>query len=232
MPIRSRTLRAGAATALAAVSVMACGPRGLAVIGPVGDPDTTAVQLRDETGLEDPLHIVFAWALNDQGQRVEGRGVARVEPPYRARLDLFLDNGETVISAALVDGELRLPPGSPDDILPPPDLMWGALGVFHPVGDARLVGGDRLEGEGVRLRYQYDDGREVHYRIVNDVLLALELVERGRVVQRVDVAPERAERYPLEATYRNLAEFRELRLVRESLAVVDAFDPEIWDPAQ
>jgi hypothetical protein len=232
MPIRSRTLRAGAATALAAVSVMACGPRELAVIGPVGDPETTAVQLRDETGLEDPLRIVFAWALNDQGQRVEGRGVARVEPPYRARLDLFLDNGETVISAALVDGDLRLPPGSPDDILPPPDLMWGALGVFHPVGDARLVGGDRLEGEGVRLRYQYDDGREVHYRIVNDVLLALELVERGRVVQRVDVAPERAERYPLEATYRNLAEFRELRLVRESLAVVDAFDPEIWDPAQ
>jgi hypothetical protein len=52
------------------------------------------------------------------------------------------------------------------------------------------------------------------------------------VVQRVDVAPERVARYPVEATYRNLAEFRELRLVRESLDVVGAFDPEIWDPAE
>jgi hypothetical protein len=232
MAIRSRLLRAGAATALAALSVAACRPPEPAVIGPVGDPETAAVQLRNETGLEDPLHIVFAWELNDQGQRVEGRGVARVEPPYRARLDLFLDNGETVIRAALVDGDLRLPPGSPDDILPPPDLMWGALGVFHPVGDARLVGADRLEGEAVRLRYQHEDGREVHYRIVNDVLRVLELLEGGHVVQRVDVAPERVERYPVETTYRNLAEFRELKLVRESLAVVDAFDPEIWDPAQ
>jgi hypothetical protein len=67
---------------------------------------------------------------------------------------------------------------------------------------------------------------------VNDVLRVLELLEGGHVVQRVDVAPERVERYPVETTYRNLAEFRELKLVRESLAVVDAFDPEIWDPAQ
>jgi hypothetical protein len=232
MPIRSRPLRTGVATAFAAAWVGACGPRELAVIGPAGDPEATAVQLRDETGLEDPLRIVFSWQLNDQGQRVEGRGVARVEPPYRARLDLFLDNGETVIRAALVDGDLRLPPGSPDDILPPADLMWGALGVFHPVGDARLVGADSLEGEAVRLRYRHADGREVHYRIVNDALRMLELVQGGRVVQRVDVAPERVERYPTEATYRNLAEFRELKLVRESLSLVDPFDPEIWDPAE
>jgi hypothetical protein len=198
----------------------------------VGDPESAALQLRDETGLESPLRIVFDWELNDAGQRVEGRGVARVEPPYRARLDLFLDNGETVISAALVDGELRLPPGSPDDILPPPDLMWGALGVFRPVGDARLVGADRLEGEAMRLRYQHEDGSEVHYRVVDGTLRVLELVERGRVVQRVDVAPERAERYPVEATYRNLTAFRELKLVRQSLSVVGAFDPEIWDPAE
>jgi hypothetical protein len=213
-------------------SVAGCRPGEPAVIGPVGDAETAAVQLRDETGLEDPLRIVFDWELNDQGQRVEGRGVARVEPPYRARLDLFLDNGETVISAALVDGDLRLPPGSPDDILPPPDLMWGALGVFRPVGDARLIGADRLEGEAIRLRYQHGDGREVHYRVRDGALRVLELVEGGHVVQRVDVSAERIERYPVEATYRNLAEFRELKLVRQSLSVVDAYDPDIWDPAQ
>jgi hypothetical protein len=227
-----RTARVGILLGTLIGAVGGCRPREPAVIGPVGDAETAAVQLRDETGLEDPLRIVFDWALNDQGQRVQGSGVARVEPPYRARLDLFLDNGETVISAALVDGDLRLPAGSPDDILPPPDLMWGVLGVFRPVGDARLIGADRLEGEAIRLRYQHDDGREVHYRVMDGALRVLELVEGGHVVQRVDVAAERVERYPVEATYRNLAEFRELRLVRQSLSVVDAFDPEIWDPAQ
>jgi len=202
------------------------------VIGPVGDPETEAAQLRDRTGLEEPLRIVFGWELNDAGQRVEGRGVARVEPPFRARLDLFLDNGETVISAALVDGELRLPPGSPDDILPPPDLMWGALGVFRPVGEARLVGADRLEGDGVRFRYGTGDRTEIHYTMQGGQLTALELLDRGRVVQRVDVRPERSARYPSEATYRNLSAFRELKLERESLTVVEPFDPEIWNPAE
>jgi len=37
---------------------------------------------------------------------VRGEGVARVEPPYRARLDLFR-NMETVSSAILVDDVLR-----------------------------------------------------------------------------------------------------------------------------
>jgi hypothetical protein len=220
------------ALVLAAAAPVACRPRELAVIGPVADPQTTARALGDDTGVEDPLRIVFGWELNDAGQRVEGRGVARIEPPYKARLDLFLDNGETVISAALVDGDLRLPPGSPDDILPPPDLMWGALGIFRPVGDAQLVGADRLEGDAVRLRYRHDDGREVRYQVEEGVLTALELLQGGRVVQRVDVAPERIERYPVEATYRHLGEFRELKLVRESISVVEAFDPEIWDPAE
>jgi hypothetical protein len=223
--------RACLTLALAAL-VAGCPPVGPAVIGPVGDPETEAAELRDRTGLEEPLRIVFGWELNDAGQRLEGSGVARVEPPFRARLDLFLDNGETVISAALVDGELRLPPGSPDDILPPPDLMWGALGVFRPVGQARLVGADRLEGDGVRFRYGTGERTEIHYTVLGGQLTALELLERGRVVQRVDVTPELAARYPTEATYRNLSAFRELKLERQSLTVVEPFDPDIWNPAQ
>jgi len=203
-----------------------------AVIGPVGDPEQAADELVGQTGLEEPLRIVFGWQLNDGGQRVEGRGVARVEPPYRARLDLFLDNGETVVSAALVDGELRLPPGSPDDILPPPDLMWGVLGIFHPLGEMRLLGADRLEGEGMRLRYGYPNGREIHFGVMQGFLSTLELLDDGHVVERVDVSSRREARYPLEATYRNLTAFRELKLVRESLAAVPPFDPEIWDPAE
>ncbi|MEX2048990.1 MAG: hypothetical protein WEB90_05380 [Gemmatimonadota bacterium] len=208
----------------------ACGPQRLAVLGPVAEPEAAANALRSGTELEEPLRIVFDWQLNEGGQRVRGQGVARVEPPYHARLDLFLDNGETVISAAMVDGDLRLPPGAPDDILPPPDLMWGALGVFRPHDGTRLLGGDRLEGEAVRLRYGYADGTELHYEVLAGVLRSLELVDRGRVVQRVELAPEAGDRYPVGATYRNVADFRELRLERTSLVVVGPFDPDIWDP--
>jgi hypothetical protein len=49
-------------------------------------------------------------------------------------------------------------------------------------------------------------------------------------VQRVELAPEGGDRYPVEATYRNVADFRELRLERRSLEVVGPFDPDIWDP--
>jgi len=217
--------------ALAALlACVACGPRQLAVIGPVADSQGAATELRDQTRLVEPLRIFFSWHLNEGGQRVNGRGVARVEPPFRARLDLFLHNGETVISAAMVDGEMRLPPGAPDDILPPPDLMWGALGVFRPHAGTRLLGAEELEGDATRLRYGYDDGTELHYEVVGGSLRTLELVDRGRVVQRVRLEPTQSDRYPVEATYRNMADFRELTLERDSLHVVEPFDPEIWDP--
>lgn len=218
------------ASLTAVALVVACHPPRPAVIAPIPDAEGAARALQDDTDLTEPLQIVFSWQLNDGGQRVRGRGVARVEPPYRARLDLFLDNGETVISAALVDQELRLPPGAPEDILPPPDLMWGALGVFRPQEGTRLVSGDRLEGQGVRLTYAYDGGTRLQYEAVDGVLRSLELLDGSYVVQRVDVSAEREDGYPTEATYRNLADFRELKLERESLQKHDPFEPSIWDP--
>ena len=154
------------AVAVATISTAAgCGPQRLSVVGPLGDPAATARSLRSGTGLEEPVRIDFRWRLNESGSRVSGVGVARIEPPHRARLDLFLDNDESVTAAALVDDELRLPPGAPDDILPPVQLLWGTLGVFRPTDDARLVGGDRLQGSAERLRYTYDDGTQLHYQV-------------------------------------------------------------------
>ena len=200
------------------------------MLEPIPDAQVSARTLEQETRLEGPLRIVFGWQLNEAGSRVSGRGVARVEPPYKARLDLFLGNGESVISAALVEGELRLPPGAPEDVLPPADLMWGALGVFRPEDHMQLVGGDRLEGEALRLRYRYGDGSELHYQAANGSLRSLELVRDGHVVQRVEVAPSDGTGYPVEATYRNMAAFRELKLTRESLQRVAPYPSGIWDP--
>jgi hypothetical protein len=219
------------ATLVAGIVLIAgCMPRRAAVVGPVPDVLGTASLLQNQTNLEDTIRIIFAWELNDAGVRVRGRGVARVEPPYKARLDLFLDNGESVIRAALVDGELRLPAGAPDDILPPPDLMWGTLGVFRPESDAELVGGDRLDNGLIRLRYRYLDGTELHYATADGVLRKLEMLSDGEVVQWVEVDPDEETRYPARATYRNLVDFRELKITRQQLDRVEAYPADIWDP--
>lgn len=232
---RGRSRRRFASTALVVLTAAlagACGPRRLDVVAPMPDAATTARGLERSTELVEPLQIRFAWHLNESGSRMDGLGVARVEPPYRARLDLFLENGETVLSAALVDGELRLPPGAREDILPPVDLMWGALGVFRPAAGAELVGGERLEGDAERLRYRRPSGGELHYEVADGTLRAVEVLQGDDVIEwvRVSGTAEGEGRHPTEATYRNLAEFRELRITRQELESVERFDPGIFDP--
>ena len=227
-----RTARRTVVLSLAAVVVVSgCATGRPAVVGPVPDARGAAVSLEEGTRLGEPLQIRFEWRLNEARQRHRGVGIARVESPYRARLDLFTDDLESVLSAVLVDGELRLPPGSREDILPPTDLMWGALGIFRP-HDVELLGGDELEDDGVRLRYAYADGTELHYESAQGQLRSLELLEDGHVVQRVEVTMEGGDRYPAEARYRNMSDFRELTNVRESLERVAPFDAAIWNPAQ
>lgn len=210
----------------------ACGPKRPAVIGPVANASTSASGLERGTRLEEPIRIDFTWELNEAGSRLKGRGVARAEPPYRARLDLFLDDGESVISAALVGDELRLPYGSREDILPPVDLMWGTLGVFRPVPDARLMAGERLEDGAERLRYRQMDGSELHYETAGGALRSVELLDGTTLVQWVRVAGAGSTRYPEVATYRNLTAFRELKITRTALRAAEAFDPDIWDPRE
>lgn len=218
------------AVALLVVAVAGCGPKQLQVLGPLDSPDAVAEAMVAETRLRGPTRIDFSWRLNEAGDRLSGVGVARVEPPYRARLDLFLGNGESVISAALVDDELRLPPGARDDVLPPVDLMWGTLGVFRPVEGARLLSGDRLS-EGARvLRYAYPGGEEVHFQLSNDAVRALEVLEGGSVVEWVRLEESDDGVYPRSVTYRNLVDFRELAITRTEVRAAESFDVGIWDP--
>jgi len=219
----------GSALILAAALLLSsCAQRRIVVVAPAVDPEQLALALEDHTGIERPIRVVFGWQLNEGGVRVSGRGVARVEPPYRARLDLFLGNGETVVRAALVDGELRLPPGAPDNILPPADLMWGVLGVFKPEQGISLVGADRLEGGDLQLRYRYEAGRELHYRVHEGRIGRMEILDGGHVVERVELEMAGQDRYPVNATYRNMAAFRELKMSRESVEAVEPFAPDIW----
>ncbi|MEQ9397719.1 MAG: hypothetical protein RJQ04_00990 [Longimicrobiales bacterium] len=225
VPLR-RILALGA---LAAVS--ACTPPPPAVVAPAVDPEQLALALEDRTSLDQPTRILFEWQMNEAGVRARGRGVARIEPPYRARLDLFMGSGETAARAALVDGDLRLAPGARRELLPPPDLLWGVLGVFRPEFGIELMGADRLEGGQHQLRYRYADGTELHFRVDEGRVRTMELRRGGHAVERVELELAEGERFPVEATYRNLADFRELRITRASVDVVEPYPPDIWDPS-
>lgn len=216
---------------LAGVSAQAaCAPTPVVYVSPPPNAEQVALALEDKTSLTEPVRIVFEWQLNEAGVRVKGRGVARIEPPYKARLDLFLGNGETVVRAALVDGDLRIPPGAPEGILPPADLMWGVLGVFRPLLGTELLGAERLDGEAVQLRYRYADARELRFRVVGGRVRTVETLQGGHAVERVELGLDDGSRYPVEATYRNLAAFRELKLTRQTVEQVESYPPDIWDP--
>ena len=225
-----RTLRVLLTVTLGPLVVSSCAARQVVIVAPAVNAEQTALRLEDHTSVAGPIRIVFDWELNEAGIRVKGRGVARVEPPYRARVDLFLSNGEPVLKAVLLGGTMILPPGSPRQILPPPDLFWGTLGVFRPDYGAELLGADELEEDALRLRYRYEDGQELHYRIEGGSLRRLELLDSGHVVQWVEVELNADSRYPAHATYRDLTSFRELKITRDRLDRVESYPPDIWDP--
>ena len=209
---------------------------------PAQDPDrlaevrAAALEAGRRTRPPRPGRLDFRWRAREPDFRGSGFGVARIEPPYRARLDLFLDNGEAVAIAALVDDELRIPESLPTGLVPPAPLLWAALGVFRPGGEAEMLQG-AFERNTVEVAYRLPDGRRIRFRLRDGALVDAELLERGSVVQRVFVSgsgggavhPGGAA-YPAEATYRNLADYRELELRLESVEHVDAFPRDIWWP--
>lgn len=200
------------------------GERPLAV-----PPSEVEAQLREATRPAAPIRLVFRWQLNERGSRLEGRGVARIEPPYRARLDLFTDNGETAARVALVDSDLRVPPGVDHRLIPPPALLWASLGVFHPATGAALLGGEAYDGGEIGLRYRLVDGREGRFFARGDTtLLEAELLDGGRAVERVTLEWDEGP-FPEGAVYRELSAFRELRVTLESSEHVESFSGEIWE---
>jgi hypothetical protein len=196
---------------------------------PTIDAQALALRLEARGQLAGPERILFEWSLSDRNARFRGRGVARLEPPYRARLDLFLANGETAVRAALVGDDLRLPPGAPVGFIPPAELLWGTLGVFKPSGDARLRGAEALADGRTALHYVRPDGIEVRYVVGETGVQEVERLRQGAVVEQLAVGTAGGGRYPSEATYRNLPEFRELRLTRQAVEQVESYPPDIWE---
>ena len=225
---------------LAAVALPGlAGVLGCAGFGRGGAPSlplpelNAAVRLAEQDSrIDRATQLTFTWRAREPDFRHDGLGVARVEPPDKARLDLFLDNGEIAAIAALVGDELRVPGSFPLELVPPPALLWAAFGVFRPGNGAQVLDGGRAAG-GLEVRLRLPGGDSVRYRLHEHGVAEAALLDGGAVVERVVVsAPREGSAYPSEATYRNLREYRELKLRLESFEHVEPFPPYIWDPGR
>jgi hypothetical protein len=224
-PGETRAAPLGAILMIMTLAAGACAtrqgpPSGIPV--PAEDVERIAAGNR----LRAPTHIVFAWTLQERDGRFTGQGVTRIAPPARARLDLFGPRGETYLIATMVDGRLHLPPGAPNVPLPPPELLWTALGVFEPPAGARLVDARR---DGTTLRVDYENGTDRwRFRFEDGRLRHAEWTGRGEGRRTVELSGTGDLGLPATAEYRDWLTFSELRLILGEAREVDAFPADIW----
>lgn len=207
-----------------------CASSGPAVVASVADPEDLAFRTEEATRIPHPQRIVFRWRLAEAGMRFQGRGVARMEPPHRVRLDLFTTGGETLFQAALVGQDLRIPPWAPRELAPPSALMWASVGVFRPDADLSLLEGSRLEGGAFLLRYGAGREEELWFRVKEGRLTRAEIRLSGHLAKEVQLAFDGASKTVQETTYRDHEAFRELKFELESIERVEPFPPFIWMP--
>jgi hypothetical protein len=209
--------------ALAAAATAACAGR---TIPATLDPPA-ADHAVEETAPDRARRIIFDWRMLDGEARFSGRGVARIRPPYHARLDLFGPGDETVLAAALVDQDLRLPPGSPSVPLPPAAMMWAVLGAVVPPDGATLVG-TRVEEGDTELFYALGE-EQLWYRLEQGRLAAVSWEGKGRRMN-VELSGQAAGRLPSDAVFRDWSGYTELRISVDQVEDVDAFPEDIWRP--
>jgi hypothetical protein len=228
--------RSGAGFLMAVLSMATAGCRSSPAPpwtpGDRAEPRGVAEAALAATLPEGPVQMAFSFRLREADLRFQGRGVARIEPPYRVRLDLFSNRGETLFQGALVEGELRIPDWAPREMAPPPGLLWAALGVFRPDPGWELTG-SRSERDGtVSLRYETGEGEELRFRIRESRLVRAELLRGGRLVEEVTLSLDRESGTVTETVYRNRGEFVELSFHLQSSETVAFFPPHIWDPGR
>jgi hypothetical protein len=181
------------------------------------------------TAPDQPLRAIFAWRAREADARFTGSGAARIEGPYRARLDLFGPTGDGYLSAALVGQELRLPPGTAAVRLPPPALMWAILGVVAPPERA-VLRGTRSDPGRTELYYGVSGGL-LRYELRGERLVAAEWEgEDARMDVRLVGTAQGG--LPRSAVFRDHTNFTELALDLESVDEVEPYPPDIWSPGR
>ena len=190
-----------------------------------------AQQLVDSSALERPLRLVFSWNYTEENARFSGRGATRVEPPYKARLDLFGPRGETYLSAAAVDDELRLPAGMAPGLramVPPIALLWTALSVLRAPEGATLAS-TQHRGDTLIVAYTRDQERW-SFRAVGGRLQYAEWTGPQSGRKTVELRGSAAHNLPAVAVYRDWPAFRELTLTLDQVNEVASFPEDTWHP--
>ncbi len=215
---------------VAALLLTGCASAPPVPTAPPPDANQVALGATRASELDVPYRLFFEWSVVEPGSRLSGRGVARIEPPYRARLDLFSSNGERIAAAALDGGTLRVAEDRQTEV-PPPALFWGTLGVFRPGTGVALMGGRRFPNGDIELRYQQADATELLYRLRANRIERIDLRRGGRAREEVALTRVEGERFPRRATYRHLDDVRELSITLESIEHAESYPTDIWDPA-
>ncbi len=198
-----------------AALLAACAPR----LTPLSGAPVPAARL-PRTDLPSGHHkVVFEWDLDDREMSGRGDGVARIAWPDSARLDFFLAGGFGGGSAVLIGDSLAIPAGDfVRRFVPPPTLLWAALGRVALPNLADTV----IRVEGTTLRA--DIGNPVAWRLSfhGDTLYRAERVVGGRVAEWVE------RRGVTQAQYRNEGARRSLHLTITRTDEVPEFDASIW----
>ncbi len=200
--------------AAAALVIAACVPKARPLTGLPTAAAIPAIELP-------PGHtrFVFDWKYEDPDIHASGDGAIRAAAPDSARLDLFVGGGMGGASAVLIGNDLRAPgPDALRRIIPPPPLLWAALGRLAVPAAADTSA--RLDGDTLRV----DIGRGTVWRatVAGGSLRRLERIDDGRIVQSVVRADDRHVRY-FDAAFR-----RSLDLVITGVDSTAEFDASIW----
>ena len=209
----------------------ACGGGSLGSPVPILDTDQAVLRASRDNPFPNTSQVIFRWTVREPDLRLEGTGVARLQHPDRARLDLFMENGEAVLAASLVEDQLRAREGTRLQVVPSPALLWASLGVFRPGEGVTLLGAEAFDDDVFRLRYRLPDGDELRYELRSGRVTEVELRHEGNATHRVALNREGGGELPKETTYRNLASFSELKVTVETVERVDSHPSDIWYPA-
>ena len=193
-----------------------CAPRAPVLAGaPAPERPLPALKLA-------PGHrkIVFHWNYQENSLMANGDGAIRVAAPDSARVDLFLNGGISAGYAVLVGDRLTAPNQAQiEKVLPPPAMMWAALGrlAIPALPDTVLT----AEGDIVYA----DIGRPAAWRVTikGKRLMQLARLSGGRIAEVV--TRDDGGRLLYEVPGR-----RKLWLGITRDEEVPAFDASIWGP--
>ena len=171
------------------------------------------------------LQIVFEWTMTDRDARFSGRGTMRIDTGYRARLDLFGPRGETLAATILTDAQMRSVPPLAGAMLPPPAMMWAALGIFRAPEDADLM---RASISGGTTQLEYARGAiRWQFSIADGLLRSMEWTN-GSARRTVQLTGTSSLGMPAEASFRDWTEFRQLTLKVTDVEEKASFEPDVW----